>query len=111
MSSNPPDPAQGSALNTQHLVGTTDLPLPRFSRGKVRDMYDLGDRLLMVTSDRISAFDVVMDQLIPGKGIVLTALSEFWLQRTGDIVENQLITTDVAAELPDLVRAHPELEG
>jgi phosphoribosylaminoimidazole-succinocarboxamide synthase len=92
-------------------VGSTDLPLPRFSRGKVRDMYDLGDKLLMVTSDRISAFDVVMDQLIPGKGIVLTALSEFWLQRTSDIVENQLVTTDVAAELPDLVRAHPELEG
>jgi phosphoribosylaminoimidazole-succinocarboxamide synthase len=92
-------------------VGSTDLPLPRFSRGKVRDMYDLGDRLLMVTSDRISAFDVVMDQLIPGKGIVLTALSQFWLERTKDLVENQLITTDVASALPDLVRDHPELVG
>jgi phosphoribosylaminoimidazole-succinocarboxamide synthase len=92
-------------------VGSTELELPRFSRGKVRDMYDLGDRLLMVTSDRISAFDVVMDSLIPGKGIVLTALSAFWLGRTGDIVENQLVTTDVAAALPDLARAHPELAG
>ena len=92
-------------------VGGTELELPRFSRGKVRDMYDLGDRLLMVTSDRISAFDVVMDSLIPGKGVVLTALSAFWLGRTGDIVENQLVTTDVAAALPDLARAHPELEG
>src|SRR5437016_11352403 len=92
-------------------VGSTDLSYPRFSRGKVRDMYDLGDRLLMVTSDRISAFDVVMDQFIPGKGIVLTALSAFWLGRTGDIVENHLLTTDVAAALPDLARAHPELEG
>jgi phosphoribosylaminoimidazole-succinocarboxamide synthase len=92
-------------------VGSTELELPRFSRGKVRDMYDLGDRLLMVTSDRISAFDVVMDSLIPGKGIVLTALSAFWLDRTGDIVENQLVTTDVAAALPDLARAHPELAG
>src|SRR5947207_1132120 len=92
-------------------VGGTELDLPRFSRGKVRDMYDLGDRLLMVTSDRISAFDVVMDSLIPGKGIVLTALSAFWLRRTGDIVENQLITSDVAAALPDLARDHPELAG
>ncbi|HEY7063292.1 MAG TPA: phosphoribosylaminoimidazolesuccinocarboxamide synthase [Chloroflexota bacterium] len=93
------------------LVGSTELSLPRFSRGKVRDMYDLGDRLLMVTSDRISAFDVVMDQLIPGKGIVLTALSAFWLGRTGDIVENHLLSTSVAETLPDLARAHPELEG
>src|ERR1044072_1185825 len=92
-------------------VGSTELALPRFSRGKVRDMYDLGDRLLMVTSDRISAFDVVMDQLIPGKGIVLTALSAFWLGRTGDVVENQLVTTDVAAALPDPARAPPHPEG
>src|SRR3954447_11475005 len=92
-------------------VGSTELDLPPFSRGKVRDMYDLGDRLLMVTSDRVSAFDVVMDSLIPGKGIVLTALSAFWLGRTGNVVENQLVTTDVAAALPDLARAHPELEG
>ena len=92
-------------------VASTELEVPRYSRGKVRDMYDLGDRLLMVTSDRISAFDVVMDSLIPGKGIVLTALSAFWLDRTRDIVENQLLSTDVAAALPDLARAHPELEG
>jgi phosphoribosylaminoimidazole-succinocarboxamide synthase len=93
------------------LVGSTDLPLRRFSRGKVRDMYDLGDRLLMVTSDRISAFDVVMDQLIPGKGIVLTALSEFWFEQTAGLVENHLLSTDLAATLPELAAAHPELEG
>src|SRR3954447_22436862 len=92
-------------------VGSTELDLPPFSRGKVRDMYDLGNQLLMVTSDRISAFDVVMDSLIPGKGIVLTALSAFWLGRTGDIVENQLVTPDVAAALPALARVPPELEG
>src|SRR4051794_24098402 len=69
------------------LIGSPALPLPSFSRGKVRDMYDLGDRLLMVTSDRISAFDVVMDALIPSKGIVPTALSAFWFARTGEIVE------------------------
>src|SRR5437868_6181877 len=92
-------------------VGSTELELPRFSRGKVRDMYDLGDRLLMVTSDRISAFDVVMDSLIPGKGIVLTALSAFWLDRTPHIVENHLLSTDLTEALPDLARAHPELAG
>jgi phosphoribosylaminoimidazole-succinocarboxamide synthase len=93
------------------LVGSTDLPLPLFSRGKVREMYDLGDRLLMVTSDRISAFDVVMDALIPAKGIVLTALSAFWFGRTAQVVENHLLTTDVAEALPDLAAAHPGLAG
>jgi phosphoribosylaminoimidazole-succinocarboxamide synthase len=92
-------------------VGGTDLPLPRFAHGKVRDMYDLGDQLLMVTSDRISAFDVVMNELIPGKGLVLTALSAFWFGRTADLVENHLVTTDVASVLPDLAAAHPELGG
>ncbi len=93
------------------LVGATALPLPVFSRGKVREMYDLGDRLLMVTSDRISAFDVVMDALIPAKGIVLTALSAFWFERTRQITENHLLSTDLVATLPDLASAHPELVG
>lgn len=57
----------------------TDLPGLR-NRGKVRDMYDLGDRLMIVASDRISAFDVVMDQPVPGKGVVLTRLSRFWFE-------------------------------
>ncbi|HLI28453.1 MAG TPA: phosphoribosylaminoimidazolesuccinocarboxamide synthase [Chloroflexota bacterium] len=93
------------------LVGATALPLPLYSRGKVREMYDLGDRLLMVTSDRVSAYDVVMDQLIPGKGAVLTALSAFWFRHTAGIVENHLLTDDVAAALPELARAHPEIVG
>jgi phosphoribosylaminoimidazole-succinocarboxamide synthase len=93
------------------LVGSTALPLPSFSRGKVRDMYDLGDRLLMVTSDRISAFDVVMDALIPAKGIVLTALSAFWFERTAGIVENHLLDADLARVLPKLAATHPELIG
>jgi phosphoribosylaminoimidazole-succinocarboxamide synthase len=92
-------------------VGETRLPLPRFSRGKVRDMYDLGDRLLMVTSDRISAFDVVLNELIPGKGLVLTALSAFWFARTADLVANHLLSADLATALPDLARAYPELVG
>jgi phosphoribosylaminoimidazole-succinocarboxamide synthase len=63
-----------------------------FRRGKVRDMYDLGDgRLLMVASDRISAFDVVMDEPIPGKGAVLTALSKFWFDLTSEVVPNHVL--------------------
>lgn len=93
------------------LVGSTELPLPRFGKGKVRDLYDLDDRLLLVTSDRISAYDVVMNDLIPGKGLVLTALSEFWFEHTREVVENHLITTDLREALPDLAASHPELEG
>ncbi len=65
-------------------------------RGKVRDMYELGDQLLMVATDRISAYDVVLDSLIPDKGAVLTQLSAFWFTRTGGIVPNHMISTDPA---------------
>ncbi|MDQ3978836.1 MAG: phosphoribosylaminoimidazolesuccinocarboxamide synthase [Actinomycetota bacterium] len=69
-------------------------------QGKVRDVYDAGDgRLLMVTSDRISAFDVVMAEPIPDKGRVLTAMTAYWLTEVADIVPNHLISTDVA-DLP-----------
>jgi len=65
------------------------------SRGKVRDIYDLGDKLLLVASDRISAFDVILPTPIPDKGKVLTQLSKFWFSKIGDILPNHLITTDV----------------
>ncbi len=81
----------------------TDLPLPRFGTGKVRDTYDLGDRLLMVTTDRLSAFDCVLPTGIPGKGRVLTRLSAFWFDRTRDLIPNHLISTDTA-DLPEAVR-------
>jgi phosphoribosylaminoimidazole-succinocarboxamide synthase len=68
------------------------------SRGKVREMYDLGDRLLMVASDRISAYDVVLPTLIPDKGKVLTGLSAFWFERTADIVPNHLLPEAVPDE-------------
>jgi len=68
------------------------------SRGKVREMYDLGDQLLMVASDRVSTYDVVLPTPIPDKGKVLTGLSVFWFGRTEDIVPNHLISTDVPAE-------------
>lgn len=65
-------------------------------RGKVRDIYDLGDRLLLVTTDRLSAFDVVLPSGLPGKGRVLTSLSVFWFGYTGDIVENHLLPEDLS---------------
>jgi phosphoribosylaminoimidazole-succinocarboxamide synthase len=76
-------------------------------RGKVRDLFDLGDTLLIVATDRISAFDYVLGSGIPDKGKVLTQLSEFWFQRTGDIVPNHVIDT-AAARRPEL-RAYAEM--
>ena len=76
--------------------------LPLLASGKVREIYDLGDRLLMVASDRISTFDVVHPTPIPGKGEVLTGLSTFWFERTSEIVPNHLIS--VTDGLPDEAR-------
>ena len=81
----------------------TELPLPCFGTGKVRDTYDLGDRLLMVTTDRLSAFDCVLPNGIPGKGKVLTRLSSFWFARTHDLVPNHQLSTDLA-DLPEAAR-------
>src|SRR6185369_6509269 len=79
------------------LVLQTDFPgLNLIARGKVRDIYDLGEALLMVTSDRISAFDVIMNEPIPDKGFVLTQISAFWFRQMEDIVKNHIISTDVA---------------
>ncbi|HIJ80912.1 MAG TPA: phosphoribosylaminoimidazolesuccinocarboxamide synthase [Desulfuromonadales bacterium] len=79
------------------LVMQTEFPtLKLIARGKVRDIYDLGESLLMVTSDRISAFDVIMDEPIPDKGFVLTQISAFWFRQMEDIVKNHIISIDVA---------------
>ncbi len=69
----------------------TDLPLPLFIRGKVRDTYDLGNLLLIIATDRISAFDVVLPCGIPNKGLVLNQLSTFWFRQTTDLVPNHLV--------------------
>ncbi len=69
----------------------TDLPLPVFIKGKVRDTYDLGNQLLIVASDRISAFDVVLPCGIPNKGLVLNQLSTFWFKQTADLLPNHLL--------------------
>ncbi len=89
-------------------VVRTSLPgVPLFARGKVREIYDLGDRLLLVASDRISAFDVVMDQPIPGKGIVLTTLSAFWFEATADLLPNHYISVD-PADFPAELRPYSD---
>jgi phosphoribosylaminoimidazole-succinocarboxamide synthase len=82
---------------TSDALFMSDFPnLSLFRRGKVRDVYDLGTSLLMVASDRISAFDVVMDTPITGKGEILTKLSLFWFGITHSIVENHLLSSNVA---------------
>ncbi|HTN73149.1 MAG TPA: phosphoribosylaminoimidazolesuccinocarboxamide synthase [Methylomirabilota bacterium] len=82
-----------------------------FNRGKVRDIYDLGDRLLLVATDRISAFDVILPTDIPDKGKILTALSVYWFDVMKDIVPHHLITTNVD-EFPPTCRPHrAKLEG
>lgn len=86
-------------MSTVQSTALTAYPL--FRRGKVRDVYDLGDRLLMVATDRISAFDVVMSEGIPDKGALLTSISLYWFAQLGDVIPNHLISTDVST-LPGL---------
>ena len=82
------------------VVTRTDFPeLELLSRGKVRDMYDLGDEVLIVVTDRISAFDHVLPNGIPDKGRVLNLLSDFWFKKMGHIVKNQVVSVDTA-DLP-----------
>jgi len=74
---------------------STNLPFPAFRRGKVRDVYELGSQLLIVATDRISAFDCVMPQGIPDKGRILTQVANYWFGATADIIPNHLIATKV----------------
>jgi phosphoribosylaminoimidazole-succinocarboxamide synthase len=78
------------------VILQTNFPGLKFlKRGKVRDIYEVGDYLLIVSTDRISAFDVIMNQGIPYKGMILTKISEFWFRFVEDIIPNHLITTNV----------------
>ena len=95
---------------TQTIVTTDFAGLNLVHRGKVRDMYAIpghDDKLLMVATDRISAYDVVMDDPVPGKGRILTQISLFWFDLLGDIVANHLITADVS-EYPELCRPYAD---
>lgn len=76
------------------LRSTRDLGLDPTYEGKVRDMFDLGDRFLIVTTDRISAFDVIMNDVVPGRGVVLNIMSLAWFKHFADVVPNHLITAD-----------------
>ncbi len=90
-------------------VQQTEIPEARLlSRGKVRDIYDAGEYLLIVTTDRISAFDVVMNEPIPYKGIVLTQISRFWFEKTRHIVPNHFVT-DRVADFPEPFNRYEEL--
>ncbi len=85
--------------------------LPLIGRGKVRDIYGVGeDRLLIVTTDRLSAFDVVLPTAIPGKGAVLTAVSNFWFERTRDLIPNHLTASSLEEVLPDAAE-RAQVEG
>jgi phosphoribosylaminoimidazole-succinocarboxamide synthase len=90
----------------------TDLPgVKLLKRGKVRDIYELGERLLVVATDRLSAFDVVLPTGIPGKGIVLTQMSLFWFRLLESVVPNHVISADVADYPSELAPFRDQLEG
>jgi phosphoribosylaminoimidazole-succinocarboxamide synthase len=93
------------------LLETRIPELPLWRRGKVRDVYDLGERLLIVATDRLSAFDVVLPTGIPQKGVVLTQLSLFWFRELADVVPNHVLTANVDDYGPDLAPYRDQLEG
>ncbi len=95
-------------MESKVVVRTNFEDLPLKGRGKVRDIYDLGETLLIVATDRISAFDVVMPNPIPDKGMVLTQISRFWFEATKDIVPNHLISTEVE-DFPEVCRPYQEI--
>ncbi len=93
------------------LADTSFIDLPLLSKGKVREMYDLGDSILMVVTDRVSAFDVVFDELIPDKGRILNLISKFWFETLQDIIPNHVLFVDPAEYPMGLHRFKEELEG
>jgi phosphoribosylaminoimidazole-succinocarboxamide synthase len=97
---------------TPHSLHETRLPsLERVHRGKVRDVYAIdADRLLIVATDRLSAFDVILPDPIPGKGRILNSISNFWFERTRHIVPNHLLATPLAEVLPDAAE-RAQVEG
>jgi len=96
----------------QSVITSTDLPgVERVAQGKVRDVYSVGGNLLIVATDRISAFDCILPQGIPGKGRVLTQMSIFWFEFLKDVVPNHLIATDVSDFPAPLREFRDQLEG
>ena len=100
------DSAAGNCVTETHLPG-----LPEPKRGKVRDVYDLGDTLLIVATDRLSAYDWVLSPGIPGKGKILNQLSNYWFEQLADVVPNHILATEVD-DFPEELLAHgDQLEG
>lgn len=94
-------------METKVILDTNFPNLKLFAKGKVRDIYEVGDNLLLFSTDRISAFDVIMGQGIPYKGMVLTKISEFWFNYTEDVIPNHLISTNVD-EYPDVCKEYAD---
>jgi len=95
-------------VDNNALIKTSFEGLKLFSRGKVRDVYEVGDNLLIVATDRISAFDVIMADPVPEKGKILTRMSTFWFNKMEDIIANHLISTDVN-EFPEECSAYKDI--
>jgi phosphoribosylaminoimidazole-succinocarboxamide synthase len=87
------------------VVTETDLPLKAFKKGKVRDVYETNDNLLLIVTDRISAFDFVLHEPIPNKGVYLTQISKFWFDYFKDIIPSHMISTDVS-NFPEAVKGN-----
>lgn len=94
-------------MSSQALCETSIPELDPIARGKVRDIYEAGDKLVIVATDRISAFDWVSSEGIPDKGKILTSMSEFWFEMMGDVVRNHLISTDLST-FPEPFKNHPD---
>jgi phosphoribosylaminoimidazole-succinocarboxamide synthase len=99
----------GNTSMVSSVVVDSHLPFKTVKKGKVRDLYEVNDCLLLVATDRISAFDYVLPDPIPGKGVCLTQLSAFWFQYVNDVVPNHLISTDVARYPEELHAYHDAL--
>jgi phosphoribosylaminoimidazole-succinocarboxamide synthase len=95
-------------MNPTVISSTAFSGLSPSKQGKVRDVYDLGENLLIVATDRLSAFDVVLPDGIPNKGKVLTQISAFWFRKLADVVDNHLISIDIS-EFPEPFRSQPEV--
>tara|TARA_B110000093_G_C12964817_1_gene409106 strand:- start:2843 stop:3760 length:918 start_codon:yes stop_codon:yes gene_type:complete len=96
-------------MPAEPLLKVQGLPYPLVASGKVRDVFDLGDALLMVASDRVSAFDVIMHEGLAGKGVLLTQISLYWFARAAAITPHHLVD-EHSARIVELGKAHPELE-
>lgn len=94
-------------MKNEYVLETDFKDLKLLKRGKVRDVYDLDNALLMIATDRISAFDVIMNNPVPGKGIILTQISLFWFEAMKDLVPNHVISSDVN-EYPAVCRPYAE---